>query len=80
MLGFAYSAKQIDNVMRAEIEESEQRVRSDSITSIQDTVIKSRKSSLDNMWMIIYTMVFCAFFDFCYSISVFFFYSVNCTP
>lgn len=32
------------------------------------------------MWMIIYTLVFCAFFDFCYSVSVFFFYSVDCTP
>jgi hypothetical protein len=80
MFGFAYAARKIDTIILFEIEETERLVRNSSITSIQDAITKSRKSSLDNMWMIIYTMVFCAFFDFCYSVCVFIFYSLDCTP
>jgi hypothetical protein len=47
---------------------------------MQMGILSSRKSSLNNMWLIVITMLFCATFDFIYSLSVFIYYSPSCTP
>lgn len=83
MCGFIYSATRIEKVITDQIEESKSLtvVTSNSTYSnIQKTILESRLTSLRSMWVIIYTMAFCAFFDFCYSVSVFIWYTPDCTP
>ena len=47
---------------------------------MQQGVITTRKTSLMNMWIIIFTMLGCSLFDFCYSLAIFFLYTPECTP
>ena len=47
---------------------------------MQQGILFSRKSSLKNMWIIIYTMLSCTVFDFIYSLCIFILYSPECTP
>lgn len=83
MIGFVYAATRIEKVVNAQIEEAKKLTANNSnsaYSKIQATILDSRKTSLQSMWLIIYTMSFCAFFDFCYSVSVFIWYSPDCTP
>lgn len=80
MICFSFACGVIDKVIQEEIRQMNSLNSNDSLTSMQQGITMSRKNSLSNMWLIVITMLFCAAFDFVYSLSVFIYYSPNCTP
>lgn len=80
MIGFSFACGVIDKIIQEEIRQMNSLNSNDSMTSMQLGILSSRKSSLNNMWLIVITMLFCATFDFIYSLSVFVYYSPSCTP